>query len=423
MSSTGWLRASVLSITVAGFLAAIAALAVASVAVATAPLALPTFVAGPLLSGGTLVWQDTAGLQALSPGGVPRTLLSAGRLPEVAAGGGWIALDTGGALLAGRADGTLAPVGLPRGCLPLAAAKPPYAAEGFPAARALFAISGPHLLVVVGPGCQAGRRDRGAATRVVMFGLHGRRTELVRRLSHRPLAVSLAGGTVALFDSTTNPGVGTFTVLRPHTPPLAEHAAGTQGQQIAPAIEVDQTGNVLATALTRVPPPGLMAASGVAIPAGGDALDPGIQATDPFAGQSIPLRPAAALSDGRLAFLTETAANTGRSGESVPAAPPTKIEVLDIATDTAVATIDIAPDNDVLGIALEGSDLTWIQQPVTVDFGPPTTDRALPTCEYGDSPTGPPVIENANLAELAATPITVGSSPTPVACTWAPPPP
>ncbi len=423
MGSVGRRRASVLATSVAGLLAAVVTLAVAPVAVAAAPLALPAFVAGPLLSGGTLVWQDTTGLQALSPGGVPRSLLSAGTLPEVSTGGGWIALDTGRALLAGRADGTLAPVSLPQGCLPLAAAQPPSAADGFPAARALFAVSGPHLLIVVGTACQAGRRDHGAATRMVIFGLNGRRTERVRRLSHRPLAVSLAGGTVALFDSITNTGVGTFTVLRPRAPALTEHATGTQGPQLTTDVQVDQAGNVLATALTRVPPPGWLTASGVAIPAGGNALKLGIQATGLFSGQSTTVRPAAALSDGRLAFLTDTGADVRSSGESVPAAPPTKIEVLDVATGTAVATIDIAPDNDVLGITLEGSDLTWIQQPVADDLGPPTTDPALPTCEFGDSPTGPPVIENANLAELAGTPITVGSSPTPVACTWEPPPP
>jgi hypothetical protein len=153
------------------------------------------------------------------------------------------------------------------------------------------------------------------------------------------------------------------------------------------------------------------------------AFEPGIRAIEPFSGQSIPVRPAAALSDGHLAFLTDTGAPAENPRESVPAAPITKIEVLDLATGTAVATIDIAPDNDVLGIALEGSDLTWIQQSVAVNLGPPTTDPALPTREYGDSPTGPPVLENANLAELTGTPITVGSSPAPLACTWGPVPP
>lgn len=422
MRSAGRLRSSVLAVSVAGFLAAVVALAVAPVAVAAAPLALPAFVAGPLLSGGTVVWQDTTGLQALPSGGAPRPLLSGGTLPEVSAGGGWVALDTGRALLAGRADGTLAPVSLPRGCLPLAAAKPPPVAEGFPAARALFAISGPRLLAVVGPDCRVGRRTRGAATRVVMFGLNGRRTGLVRRLSRRPLAVALAGATVALLNS-TDTGVPTVTVLRPRAKTLTERAGGTQGRQITPDIQVNKAGNGLATALAWRPPPGRVAASGVAIPAGGKAFEPGIRAIEPFSGQSVPVRPAAALSDGRLAFLTGTGAPAENPRESVPAAPITKIEVLDLTAGTAVATIDIAPDNDVLGIALESSDLTWIQQSVAVNLGPPTTNPALPTCEYDDSPTGPPVLEDVNLAELTGTPITVGSSPAPVACTWEPPPP
>ncbi len=75
----------------AGLLAAVAA---APVAIAAAPLALPTFVAGPLLSGGTLIWQDSAGFEALSPGGAPRSLLRGGTLAEVSTGGSWIALDT-----------------------------------------------------------------------------------------------------------------------------------------------------------------------------------------------------------------------------------------------------------------------------------------------------------------------------------------
>lgn len=45
-------------------------------------------------------------------------------------------------------------------------------------------------------------------------------------------------------------------------------------------------------------------------------------------------------------------------------------------------------------------------------------DPALSTCEYGNSPTDHPVLENANLAELSSAPITVGSSPAPTACTW-----
>ena len=81
----------------------------------------------------------------------------------------------------------------------------------------------------------------------------------------------------------------------------------------------------------------------------------------------------ATLSDGRLAFFNSTE----------------KIEVLDITTGTPVATIDIAHDNDVLGIALEGSNLTWIQQPVAEVLGPPTTNPSLPTCEFGDLPYGP----------------------------------
>jgi hypothetical protein len=421
MRCAGRLRSGVLATPVAGFLAAVTALVVAPVAVGAASLALPAFVAGPLLSGGTLVWQDTAGLQALSPGGTPRPLLSGGTLPEVSAGGGWIALDTGSALLAGKADGTPAPVSLPHGCLPLAAAKPPSGAEGFPAARALFAVSGPRLFAVVGPDCRVGRRDRGAATRIVMFGLNGHRTGLVRRLSRRPLSVALDGATGALLDS-TDTGTPTVTVFRPHVKALTEPASGTQGRQITPEIQIDKAGNVLTTALARTPPPGWVAASGVAIPAGGKAFEPGIRAIEPFSGQSVPARPAAALSDGRLAFLTGTSAPIENAGKSVPAAPLTKIEVLDLSTGTAV-TIDIAPDNDVLGIALEGGDLAWIQQPVAVNLGAPTTDPALPTCEYGNSPTGPPVLENANLAELSSTPITVGNSPAPVACTWGPVPP
>ena len=121
--------------------------------------------------------------------------------------------------------------------LPLAAAKPPSGAEGFPAARALFAVSGPRLLAVVGPDCRVGRRARGVATRIVMFSLNGHRTGLVRRLSRRPFAVALAGATIALLDS-TDTGMPTVTVLRPHAKALTERAGGTQGRQITPDIQV-----------------------------------------------------------------------------------------------------------------------------------------------------------------------------------------
>ena len=391
-----------------GWMACVAVLA-AALGVAPAnsvgtPLALPTFVAGPVLSGGTLIWQDSAGLEALSPGGVPRSLLRGGTLSEVATGGGRIAIDVGHALLAGQASGKLEPVNLPRSCLPLTAAKPPQAFKGgsLPAAHALFAISGLRLLVVVGPGCTIGPRDRGAATRVVTFDMHGRHVELVRRLSRRPLAVALAGSTIALFDSITSRGAATITILRPRARAIAGRTVSTRTWPITSRriittnVQIDDAGNVLATDLSLEPHFRGAEASDVVFPADGKAFQP----------ELLPGH-LATLSDGRLAFFNSTE----------------KIEVLDITTGTPVATIDIAHDNDVLGIALEGSNLTWIQQPVAEVLGPPTTNPSLPTCEFGDSPTGPAIVESANLTDLGSTPITVGSSPTPVACTERTPPP
>ncbi len=52
---------NVLGATCGVLVTAVAALSVAPVAVAAPSLALTRFVAGPLLSGGTLIWQDTAG--------------------------------------------------------------------------------------------------------------------------------------------------------------------------------------------------------------------------------------------------------------------------------------------------------------------------------------------------------------------------
>ena len=135
-------------------------------------------------------------------------------------------------------------------------------------------------------------------------------------------------------------------------------------------------------------------------PADGKAFQPELRTT------LIPARPLAALSHGRLAFFNSTE----------------KIEVLDITTGTPVATIDIAPDNDVLGIALEGNDLTWIQQPVAERIGPPTANSSLPTCSFGEFPTGPAIVEHENLIALGSAPITVGTSPTPVACNEGPAP-
>jgi len=420
---------------VAATLALFISLVGASCAAVTAPansvgmaLALPTFLAGPALSGGTLIWQDSAGIEALSPGGAPRSLLRGGTLSEVATGGGSIVLDTGHALLAGHANGKLEPVNLPRSCLPLTAAKPPQAFKGgsLPAAHALFAISGPRLLVVVGPDCTISPRDHGAATRVVTLDMHGRHVELVRRLSRRPLAVALAGSTVALFDSITSQGVATITILRPRATAIAGRTVSTRTwpivdkRIITTSVQIDDAGNVLATDLYSLGiVPGGPEVSGVVFPADGKAFQPELRT---ISGLSIPARPLAALSDGRLAFLTPTRAHNASAGESVPA-PVKEIEVLDIITGTPVATIDIAHDNDVLGIALQGSNLTWIQQPVAEVLGPPTTNSSLPTCSFGTFPTGPAVVEHENLIGLGNTPITVGTSPVPVACTEAPAPP
>lgn len=384
--------------------ASCAAVTVAANSVGT-PLALPTFVAGPVLSGGTLIWQDTAGIEALSPGGAPRSLLRGGTLSEVSTGGGSMVLDTGHALLAGQANGKLEPVNLSRRCLPLTAAKPPQAFKGgsLPAAHALFAISGSRLLVVVGPDCTIGPRDHGAATRVMTLHVRGLQVELARPLSRRPLAVALAGSTVALFDSITSRGAATMTILRPRARAIAGRTVSTRTWPIADKrilttnVQIDETGNVLATDLYSLGiVPGGPEVSGVVFPADGKAFQP----------ELLP-GPLAALSDGRLAFFNSTE----------------KIEVLGITTGTPVATIDIAHDNDVLGIALEGSNLTWIQQPVAHVLGPPMTNSSLPTCSFGTSPTGAAVVEHENLTDLGSTPITVGSSPTPVACTEGPAPP
>jgi hypothetical protein len=428
MRSAGWLRSCVLATLGACFLAAVAA---PSVAIAAAPLTLPAFVAGPLLNGSTMLWQDTSGLEVLSPGGAPRSLRRGGALSEVSTGGGWIALDTGHALLAGQANGRLKRVNLPRGCLPLPASKPPGALKGrpLPVAHALFAISGSRLLVVVGPNCPVGPRDRRAATRVALFDMYGRRVGLVRRLARWPLAVALAGNTIALFDSITSQGMATTTVLRPSARTITGRTVSTRMWPITStriattSVQIDDAGNVLATDLSLGLHFGGAEASSVVFPVDGKAFQPELRTSGAFSGLSIPARPLVALSDGRLAFLAPTGAHTGSAGESVPAAPVTEIEVLDITTGTPVATIDIAPDNDVLGIAIEGNDLTWIQQPVADVLGPPTTNPSLPTCEFGDSPTGPAIVESADLADLGSTPITVGSSPTPVACTFGQAPP
>lgn len=161
----------------------------------------------------------------------------------------------------------------------------------------------------------------------------------------------------------------------------------------------------------------------IAHPGDASQFQPELWTNGPFSGPSVPARPLAALSHGRLAFFTRTRVHTASAGESVPATPGMEIEVLDITTGTPVATIDIAHDNDVLGIALEGSNLTWVQQPVAHVLGPPTTNPSLPTCSFGTSPTGPAVVEHENLIRLGSVPITVGTSPAPVACAEGPAPP
>lgn len=116
------------------------------------------------------------------------------------------------------------------------------------------------------------------------------------------------------------------------------------------------------------------------------------------------------MSDGQLAFLNSTTGN---------------IEVLDIATRAALATVNIAPGNEVLGIALDGTELAWIEQPVAYELWPPEARDPTtgPTCSYVREPTGSPSIERENLAEIGTTAITVGTSPAPVQCTRRPPPP
>jgi hypothetical protein len=405
---------SALAVVVGGLIAALTA---ASFATAATPLPVPNFLAGPLLSGGTLVWQDASGLEALSPGGRQRMLLRHGTLSEVSVGGGWIALDTGRRLDAGRASGTLRSARLPRGCLPLPAAKPPSAEKGSPRTP-LFGISGERLFLVVGSSCAVGQ-GAGAGIRLVMFDARGRYLGLRRKLSRRPYALAVAGGTIALFDAIVGEGVVTLTVLsgrggsaRARTV-TRRTLGGSRGQPrfTATEVQVDQEGDALATELYagHFGPE----VSGAAISVDGEALLPDLRTIGPFSGLPIPARPIAALSNGRLAFFTGTEDNIQEN----PSAPTEEIEVLDLDTDKAVAKLYLAADNVVLGIALAGDDLTWIQQPLTDALGPPTQGSSLPTCEFGSRPIGPAMVESINIVDLLGSPITVGEARPPAACT------
>jgi hypothetical protein len=269
------------------------------------------------------------------------------------------------------------------------------------------------------------------AARLVAFDMRGRDSARPRPLPRRPLAIACAGDTVALLDSLTRRGLATITVF-------GSHAAAVRRQAIAPlsvqggmlhlttSLQIDEAGNSLITTLaTRSSPlPHSAEASGAVIPASGQPLQPELKTIGLFAELQIPRPPLAALSDGRLAFLTNIPQIGAESThQSVPATPVTKIEVLEVATGASAANIDIAPANEVLGIALDGDRLTWIQQPVAPTLEPPTSGPSLPTCSFGDYPIGPAILESESLVALGETPITIGSSPVPVACSEGPAPP
>jgi hypothetical protein len=382
-------------------------------AAAVVPLATPTFVAGPVSSGGTLIWQDTAGIEALSRGGAPRLVLRGGTLSEVTVGGGWIALVANGEVLAGPADGKLVAVRLPRGCEPLAAeASRRKAIASSLAARALFAISGRRLYDVVGSSCHVGRRPERSGLRLVAFAEDGHYAGLVRRLARRPLAVSAAGTKIAIVGSAASGGPYTITVVGLRGSHVTTFDTLARSEQVTTAVQNDDAGDVFANvfpAQTPIGPPGEYDdTSGFVVPSDGAAFELAMQITiTPHVGP-VP-ETALSMSEGKLAFLHSTE----------------EIEVLDVASRAIIGMVKIAPGNEVLGIAIDGTELAWIEQPVAYELWPPEASRpgTGPTCSYDREPTGPPSIERVSLAEIATTTVTVGSSPAPVACAMRPPPP
>jgi hypothetical protein len=406
MGSTGRLRSSFLATVGVGLLAAVAA---APVAIAATPLALPTFIAGPLLSGGTLIWQDSAGLEALSPGGAPRSLLRGGTLAEVSTGGGWIALGIDRAVMAGPADGRLAKVKLPQGCEPLAAET--TSTKGNGSSRALLAISGRRLFDVVGPSCRVGGRSGSGAFRLVAFDSDGHYAGLLRRLTRRPLAVSAAGKTVAIVSATARQSSYTIAVIRPGGAHVTTFDTLGISPQVTTDVQTDNAGDVFANVLASGgpgPPGEYDDTSGFVVPDGCRPFEPDIHVTITPRSGPVP-ETAVSMSDGKLAFLGSTE----------------QIEVLDVAAGAPVATVDIASGNEVLGLALDGTELAWIEQPVAYELWPPEASHPTtgPTCSYVREPTGPPSIEYENLAEIGTALVTVGTSPAPVKCTRRPAPP
>jgi hypothetical protein len=284
--------------------------------------------------------------------------------------------------------------------------------------RALFAISGQRFYEVVGLGCPVGRRSEQGGLRLVAFGKDGRYAGLVRRLArepfHRPFAVSAAGNKVAIVDSARGgPWTGyTVTVIGPHGSHVKRFSRLRNWWRATTVLQSDDAGDVFEKVIPATPqlgPPGGYAnASGVVVPSRGAPFELPIQITyTPHVG--LVFRTAASMSEGRLAFLPSTE----------------EIEVMDVASRGIVGKVRMAPGNEILGIALEGTELTWMEQPVAYALRPPepSNPNTGPLCSWNREPTGPPSIERMQVAEIETTTPMVGSSPAPVTCTMGPAPP
>lgn len=365
------------------------------------------FGAGPRITPAGLVWRGLGSDMLTTAAGSTRRLPGAGAYTVTSAGSDWLAVAGAGGVEAGRLGGRLTPVESLRGCRPVSpnseeSASPPTSDE-----PALLALAGSTLYVVVDPACL--HRHAGKRLALVAVSLPSAVRRTVTTIAPAVVGLAAAGARVAVsyaaapaetgrLGSVTRITVAVIGARRGRT--LYRITAPVRGWRVAGALttEIDAQGDVLVTSIFFGPPPtGALSSGWWASPADHAARElPELRATGGVV-SSAPrgpetIRGAAALSDGRIAYVTESRAE----GE--------QLELLDLRTGRKRPVADFTGEGHIVGLDLSADELAWAQESTAREVinGP-----GFESCQT--IALGPVQLARMDLKDLPATPLAIGA--------------
>ena len=314
----------------------------------------------------------------------------------------WWVLARPSGVFGGRVGGALAQLPMLRRCNP-ATRSASSAADG-----AIYAVAGDHLFAAEPRGCFTRRSE--PAGRVVEVDLRSRRARVLASVPGSIAHVAAAGRYLAVAylreaprsPSQTGPAAAEPRLLVR----LLDAATGAVIGRVAPpsnapqferegadGVQVDEHGDVLVTAGCCGASSGRLAHTAQPRqPAGWWWARAGSRV-----GRDVSLGKDAALSDGRVAFLSS---NAGRNGASIDVK-----NLLDGGTRTVV---NFSGSAGAASLALEHESLAWAQQSTVIDV---TSSVHAYSCAI--VPLGPVELARLNLRTVPPTPVVVTGAPIP----------